>query len=111
MASQLNLPPHSSDLGKTLYNYGLGDGIYLVLPFFGPTTTRDSFGIIGNMALDPKSWILNSSSRLRLSLTQGIVEREFLIEPIDEFIKKADNPYEAVRAWTWQKRQQTLLND
>lgn len=108
VASELGLPAHKSDFGKTLYSYGLEEGIYLVLPFFGPTTARDSLGIGMNLLIDPKSIILNSSNRAILGLSEGIVRREQLIEPVDYLVKYADDPYKAVRAWTWQKRTREL---
>ncbi len=40
-ASQLGIPEDDNDFGVTLARWGVPDGPYLVLPFIGPTTTRD----------------------------------------------------------------------
>ncbi|MGC3964628.1 MAG: MlaA family lipoprotein [Rhodocyclaceae bacterium] len=40
---------HDEDFGQTLGVWGVGDGPYLVLPLFGPRTTRDAFGLIPDL--------------------------------------------------------------
>ena len=53
-AMLMGLENQKEDLGHTLGAYGLGGGCYFVLPFLGPTTVRDSVGmIIDNNYLDP----------------------------------------------------------
>ena len=41
------------DFGQTLGAWGSDSGCYFVLPILGPTTVRDSIGLIGNVFLDP----------------------------------------------------------
>ena len=52
-AEKMGLKPHKEDVGQTLGSYGIGPGCYFVLPFFGPTTARDSVGIIADTFVDP----------------------------------------------------------
>ena len=40
----LGFTPVDATLGETLGTWGIGDGFYLVIPFFGPTTLRDFSG-------------------------------------------------------------------
>ncbi len=42
IASEAGLPKHDEDFGQTLAVWGVGDGAYVVLPFFGPRTMRDA---------------------------------------------------------------------
>lgn len=42
IASEAGLPKHDEDLGQTLGRWGVGEGAYIVLPFFGPRTLRDA---------------------------------------------------------------------
>ena len=44
-ASQMGLPLQPTDFGITLARWGVPDGDYLVLPFFGPSTVRDVWAI------------------------------------------------------------------
>lgn len=108
VASLLGLEQHDSDFGSTLHYYGVGDGIYLVLPLFGPTTVRDAIGIGVDSLTDPKSWLLKSNTRLALYVTQGAVHREQIIEPVNFLVKNSNDLYAAVRAWTYQQRKLEL---
>jgi len=52
-AEKMGLQPHKEDVGQTLGSYGVGSGCYFVLPILGPTTVRDSFGLIADSFIDP----------------------------------------------------------
>jgi phospholipid-binding lipoprotein MlaA len=45
VATRINLPYYSNDFGLTLASWGYRSSNYLVLPFFGPNTIRDSLSI------------------------------------------------------------------
>lgn len=42
IASEAQLPKHDEDFGQTLAVWGVGEGPYFVVPFFGPRTVRDA---------------------------------------------------------------------
>ena len=52
-AEKIGLKPHKEDVGQTLGTYGINTGCYFVLPIFGPTTVRDSLGMIADSFIDP----------------------------------------------------------
>ena len=52
-AEKIGLKPHKEDVGQTLGSYGIGPGCYFVLPVLGPTTARDSIGLIADTFIDP----------------------------------------------------------
>ena len=53
-ASLMGLENQKEDLGQTLGTYGVKGGCYFVLPVLGPTTVRDTLGmIVDNNYLDP----------------------------------------------------------
>ena len=52
-AEKIGLNPLKEDVGQTLGAYGLGPGCYFVLPVFGPTTVRDSLGMLADTFVDP----------------------------------------------------------
>ena len=45
IATEMGLPKHDEDLGQTLGRWGVGEGAYIVLPFFGPRTVRDAVAL------------------------------------------------------------------
>tara|TARA_B100001059_G_scaffold134108_1_gene134335 strand:- start:4537 stop:5277 length:741 start_codon:yes stop_codon:yes gene_type:complete len=52
-AKKIGLTPHKEDVGQTLGSYGVGTGCYFVLPVLGPTTVRDSIGMLADSFVDP----------------------------------------------------------
>lgn len=54
-ASKLGLKSQKEDVGQTLGAYGIQNGCYFVLPILGPTTVRDSFGLVADSFMDPFS--------------------------------------------------------
>tara|TARA_X000000368_G_scaffold296952_1_gene236433 strand:- start:650 stop:1393 length:744 start_codon:yes stop_codon:yes gene_type:complete len=52
-AEKMGLKSHKEDVGQTLGSYGIGTGCYFVLPVLGPTTARDSLGLLADTFVDP----------------------------------------------------------
>ena len=52
-AEKLGFKAQKEDVGQTLGVYGVGPGCYFVLPILGPTTVRDSFGMVADSIVDP----------------------------------------------------------
>jgi len=52
-AEKLGLKAQKEDVGQTLGSYGVGPGCYFVLPVLGPTTARDTLGMIADSFVDP----------------------------------------------------------
>jgi len=46
VATGIGLPKQNEDFGQTLGFYGVGPGAYLVLPIFGPSSVRDTTGLV-----------------------------------------------------------------
>ena len=53
VATPMELPKRNEDFGQTLGYWGVGNGPYLVLPFFGPSTLRDTVGLAVDTHYDP----------------------------------------------------------
>jgi phospholipid-binding lipoprotein MlaA len=53
VGSSIGMPKHNEDLGQTLATWGVGDGPYVVLPFFGPRTMRGTAAFIVESNFDP----------------------------------------------------------
>ena len=52
-AEKMGLKNQQEDVGQTLGAYGFGGGCYFVLPVLGPTTVRDSLGMLADTFIDP----------------------------------------------------------
>jgi phospholipid-binding lipoprotein MlaA len=66
VASGFGLNKHNEDFGQTLGRWGVGSGAYVVLPVFGSSSVRDSFGLIVDTLFNPLHYIDDSSMRLSL---------------------------------------------
>ncbi len=53
VASDFGMPIEKTGFGETLHVWGAKEGAYTELPFFGPSTQRDTAGIIVDIVLDP----------------------------------------------------------
>jgi phospholipid-binding lipoprotein MlaA len=58
VAKDLGVPAHIQDTGLTLGRWGVPPGPYLVLPFFGPSNIRDTFGFAGDLGLGVYTWFI-----------------------------------------------------
>ena len=47
-STEMNLVKQEKDLGQTLGVWGVGPGLFLVWPFLGPSTLRDTAGMVGD---------------------------------------------------------------
>jgi phospholipid-binding lipoprotein MlaA len=52
MATPGGLPKHKEDWGQTFGVWGVPSGPYVVLPFFGPSNVRDTFGTVADLESD-----------------------------------------------------------
>lgn len=82
-ATQMGLFKREEDFGQTLGKWGVGNGPYLVLPFFGPSTLRDTSGLAFDYVVSSEIDILNLSDdankddiRISLGVLQAIDTRK-----------------------------------
>ncbi len=57
VATVWGLEKKKADTALIFANYGVPSGPYLVLPFLGPSTVRETVGLVGDFFLDPMYWI------------------------------------------------------
>jgi len=63
VASHFGLYKHNEDFGQTLGQWGVGAGPYMVLPFLGTSTVRDTAALVPDNLLNPVFWEDNQSIR------------------------------------------------
>ncbi len=88
IASEAGLPKHDEDFGQTLGRWGVGEGAYIVLPFFGPRTLRDAVAMPADMAADPPFDIDHVRTRNALAATRVVHARSTLLGA-DRTLKEA----------------------
>ena len=99
------------DFGQTLGHWGVGQGAYLVLPFIGPSTTRDAVGFVTDtLAFDPISYINNVRGRNQVRILQFVDARTELLNASAIMDEASLDPYAFQRDAYFQYRD-ALLND
>lgn len=105
IAGDAGLEHQPSDFGQTLYTWGIDSGPYVVLPFFGPSTVRDTVGLVTEFFLDPVPYAIDDSDiSLGLTIAGGIVKREEVIDDLDALRENSLDYYAALRSAYLQNR-------
>jgi phospholipid-binding lipoprotein MlaA len=85
-ASELGWTVDEEDFGQTLAVWGAGQGPYLMLPLFGPSTLRDTAGMPVDYFNDPINYLEEDKVRYGLKALDlvdtraGLLEQEKLIQ-------------------------------
>ena len=59
-ATKMGIVAHDEDFGQTLGVWGVGEGVYLMLPFFGPSNSRDFLGKGIDFLLEPSGYAIDT---------------------------------------------------
>jgi len=115
VASELGLKRHDEDFGQTLAVYGMGEGFYLVLPIFGPSSPRDAIGkLVIDPYLDPLGLWLGNTDRQNIQYTlagaNGLDEYAGIVDELNQVKKTSVDYYAAVRSLYRQKRKTEINN-
>jgi phospholipid-binding lipoprotein MlaA len=97
-AESFDLMPQRADFGQTLGVYGIGEGLYFCWPLLGPSTLRDSFGLVADYSLNALPY---SEVDIATQITvRGVelVNRMSIVPDVYEDMKKNSlDPYVAMR--------------
>ena len=95
------------DFGQTLGVWGFGQGFYFILPLLGPSSPRDTMGLVGDFLLDPIYWSAPERQILYLAIkSSNYVNATSLDADSYEAIKRqAIDPYVFLRNAYAQKRE------
>lgn len=108
VAERLDLKEHPADFGQTLHTYGIGSGPFVMLPFFGPSTLRDTVGTGVDSFFNPIGYLLDFETRMYLKASEIVVKREAVLDPLDELRKGSVDYYAAVKS-AWQQNRAAEL--
>lgn len=113
-ASSMGIPGHSEDFGQTFAVWGAGEGVYLVLPIFGPSNPRDALGLVTEWYVDPVNiWLREEDADgwiLARGLVTGIDYRSRNLETLDELERTSLDYYAAIRSLYRQRREDEIQN-
>ena len=120
-AEKIGLKPNKEDVGQTLGSYGFGPGCYFVLPVLGPTTIRDSLGLLADTFVDPfahvtireKKLLGASGNTLDYLSVKGTEDLDFRSDNINNFESLEKNSidlYSSLKSIYLQDRENKIKN-
>jgi phospholipid-binding lipoprotein MlaA len=95
--SHFDLNSYDEDFGQTLGFYGMGGLMYIVWPFLGPSTVRDSVGMAGDSVLNPISYVTPFPASLGLRAYEQVNKTSLELGTYEDILAAAVEPYIGVR--------------
>jgi phospholipid-binding lipoprotein MlaA len=108
IAGQAGLPQQSGDFGQTLFVWGVPTGSYVVLPYFGPSTARDTAGLVVDEAADPLGWALSGLFGWGASVGTGALDATVRLSEFKEAEDVSIDFYSFARSAYYQTRRSDL---
>ncbi|AGW92168.1 VacJ family lipoprotein [Cupriavidus sp. DF5525] len=105
IATPAGLPKYKEDFGQTLGVWGVPQGPYLVLPLFGPSTVRDTGGMLVDRQFDPSAYLYPVSLRNSLTGVRIVAGRAQLLGASNLLEQAALDKYSFLRDSYLQRRQ------
>ena len=104
VATAWDMPAHNEDFGQTFGYWGMGEGPYLVLPFFGPSNPRDGIGLALDFQTDILSYYHDDTRRYIARGVKIIDRRSNLLSAGRILDEAALDPYSFTREAYRQRR-------
>jgi len=95
--NRFDLDAQNEDLGQTLGHYGMGGMMYIVWPFIGPSTVRDTIGFAGDSFLNPVNYIDPFEAAFGVQAYDQINKTSLELGTYEDMVESALEPYIAVR--------------
>ena len=92
-----DLTVSDEDLGQTFGAYGIGNGFFIMWPFLGPSTLRDSIGWLGDTYVNPITYLDTWEAAIAVGLYRRFNDLTFRIGDYEAIKQASIDPYTAVR--------------
>lgn len=111
VASMDNIEKHNEDFGQTLGHWGWKDSTYIVLPFLGPSTLRDTGGLVVDSAFFDPIYYVDDVPTRNSALALKFVDRRSQYLPASDLLDDAAlDPYAFMRD-AYLQRRANQIND
>ena len=113
-ASEMGLPFHNEDFGQTLAVWGVEEGSYIMLPFFGPSNPRDTIGLVVDFMTDPFNLVMDNTGNEWAvpsdTAATAVDVRARYYDELEELEKSSLDYYAAIRSLYRQRRASEINN-
>ncbi|WP_322470125.1 VacJ family lipoprotein [Hydrogenophaga sp. SNF1] len=108
IAGEAGIPRTRIDFGQTLGRWGVPPGAYVVLPFFGPSTVRDTGGLVVDWEGDLVDHVNHIPTRNSLYALRVVDTRAGLLRAGELFEGAALDKYSLMRDFYLGRRQRQI---
>jgi phospholipid-binding lipoprotein MlaA len=107
---EFKIEKQEADFGQTLGMWGIGPALYIDWPVLGPSSLRDTVGYVGDVFLDPRTYLLYRFLIADISVwsLDKVNETSLTIGEYEDLKKAALDPYIALREAYHQNRQNKI---
>jgi phospholipid-binding lipoprotein MlaA len=102
------LKEHVEDTGQTFGVWGVGPGICVTLPIFGPSNARDAVGLVGDVFLDPIHYLPHFWLRTSLNVEKRVNGLSFALGEYERGKATALDHYVSLRDMYQQYRERQV---
>lgn len=113
VSDDMGIETHDEDFGQTLAEWGVGDGNFVMLPFLGPSTPRDTVGTAVEFFAEPVNLILEDNNLSWVVWTRlgvGIIDARARNGDLIDSIYTESDPYIITRTG-WVQARRAALRD
>lgn len=105
-ASDFGLDDRYTGFADTLAVWGVGEGVYLELPLFGPSTSRDALGLAVDIATNPIATVLDDGEEIAAttSIPSVLNSRYELSDTVDGILYDSADSYAQLRLFYLESR-------
>jgi len=93
----INLLKQDTDFGQTMGIYGLGQGFFITWPVFGPSSLRDTVGLVGDTFLTPATYLSPWYAGIGTRTYDRVNDTSLKIGDYESLKEAAIDPYVAIR--------------
>lgn len=119
IAGEKGIKYNKKTFSQTLGEYGVPTGPYIVVPFIGPSSTRDLIGFTIDKSIDPTSLnsfgagghsgsVIGSYYFITSFLISGVDRREIVLNSIEKIRTTSFDPYSLIKAIYSHNRDENL---
>ncbi|MCS3902431.1 phospholipid-binding lipoprotein MlaA [Methylohalomonas lacus] len=111
VAGEAGIPRYKEDFGQTLGYWGVGSGPYVVLPLLGPSSVRDTGGLVADGFLNPIAYIDDDAWQYSLIALGFIDVKADMMRTRDLLSEAALDEYDFVKTAYFERRENQINDD
>lgn len=94
---EMDVKRHDEDIGQAFGYHGIGHGFYIVWPILGPSSLRDTVGLVGDLLLHPVTYLNPYEASFGIFAYDEVNNTSLHIGDYEDLKESAIDPYVSIR--------------